>query len=162
MNRSGVWRYRFARHLGRLVTWTTACLTLGRMPPFVSASALVLNGDNILVVVDPIRGEPVLPGGHLRWRENPQSGVIREVREETGYCIEPGRLVGAFAGAEWLNEFGNIRLVYEARLAGGSIASSGEGEARWMLLRELAGGDTRDGLIVREWLRCREGGGDAV
>ena len=71
------WQYRVSRRLGRLITTTAAVLTLGRMPPFVSTSAIVVEGDKLLVVIDPIRQEPVLPGGHLKWREGPEAALVR-------------------------------------------------------------------------------------
>jgi 8-oxo-dGTP pyrophosphatase MutT (NUDIX family) len=105
-----VWQYRTLRHLGRFVTCTAAILTFGRMPPFVSASAIVLDGDRILAVLDPISNQAVLPGGHLRWKERPQAALIREVREETGYIVETQQLVNVCSGDESSGEFGNVRI----------------------------------------------------
>jgi ADP-ribose pyrophosphatase YjhB (NUDIX family) len=135
-----------------MITRTAAILTFERMPPFVSTSALVVEGDRLLVVIDPIRHEPVLPGGHLKWREKPEAAVVREVREETGIVIEPRDLVGVFAGEEWSGEPGIVRLIYEARPCGGVLTSSPEGEARWMLFSELAQSHTRDAPVLRIWL----------
>jgi 8-oxo-dGTP diphosphatase len=134
------------------VTRAAAVLTLGRMPPFVSTSALIVDGDRVLVVIDPIRREPVLPGGHLSWRETPQHAVCREVREETGFEIEPGNLVGVFSGQEFAGEPGVVRVIYQGRIVGGNLCSSPEGEAKWMPLNELAVSDTRDAPVVRAWL----------
>jgi ADP-ribose pyrophosphatase YjhB (NUDIX family) len=122
------------------------------MPPFVSTSAIVKVKDRILVVIDPILNDPILPGGHLKWAENPEAAIIREVREETGYTVSPVRLVGVFAGHEWSGEPGVVRLVYEVGITGGSLASSGEGRAAWMRLEELVRSDSRDAPIVQSWL----------
>jgi ADP-ribose pyrophosphatase YjhB (NUDIX family) len=125
------------------------------MPPFVSTSALVVDGERLLVVLDPVRGEPVLPGGHLKWREAPEGAVVREVREETGYEIRPRALVGVFAGEDWSGEPGIVRIVYQADIVGGSLRSSHEGEAKWISLRELTASSTRDAPLVQLWLeRC--------
>lgn len=150
------WQYRISRFLGRLAMRVAALLTRERMPPFVSTSAIVREGERILVVVDPIRHEPILPGGHLKWRETPPEAVVREVREETGYDIVPRRLVGVFAGQEWADEPGVVRLVYEADLAGGSLRSSPEGEAKWVVCEWLATSDTRDAEILRGWRDQRD------
>jgi ADP-ribose pyrophosphatase YjhB (NUDIX family) len=115
----------------------------------------VVDGDHLLVVIDPIRREPVLPGGHLTWREKPQAAVVREVREETGMVIEPGSLVGVFAGEEWSGEPGIVRIIYEARVCGGVLTSSAEGEARWMPLDQVAQSATRDAPVIRIWLAAR-------
>jgi ADP-ribose pyrophosphatase YjhB (NUDIX family) len=154
-------RYRIARAAGRLVTRVAAVLTLGKMPPFVSASAIVPRGDEILVVIDPILREPVLPGGHLRWTESPRHAVVREVREETGHEIEPGHLLGVYAGREWAGENGVVRVVFEGELRGGALRSSAEGEACWVRARDLAGTRARDAPIIRIWLERREGANDA-
>lgn len=145
-------RYRVSRHLGRIVTRTAALLTLGRMPPFVSTSAVVVVKERVLVVIDPILSSPTLPGGHLKWAENPEAAISREVYEETGYTVSPGRLVGVFAGPEWSCEPGVVRLVYEAGITAGSLASSGEGRAAWMRLQEFVRSDSRDAPIVQSWL----------
>lgn len=159
MNSTAEWRYRFLRHLGRLVTRTAALLTFGQMPSFVSTSAIVTDGPLLLMVVDTIRGEPVLPGGHLKWDEQPADAAAREVREETGYLIEPEELVGVFSGEEYGGERGIVRLVYEGAIVGGALTSSGEGEAVWKPVDEIAASDTRDAWLVRWWLQKR--GSDA-
>jgi 8-oxo-dGTP diphosphatase len=125
------------------------------MPPFVSTSALVLDGDQLLVVIDPIRREPVLPGGHLKWREKPEAAVVREVREETGMLVELTRLVGVFAGEEWSGEPGIVRLIYEARACGGVLTSSAEGEARWLPFNDIARSATRDAPVLQAWLAAQ-------
>jgi len=158
---SEVVRYRAARSSGRLVTRIAAVLTLGRMPPFVSASAIVPRGEHILVVIDPILREPVLPGGHLRWAEPPSRAVVREVREETGIEIEPDGLLGVYAGKEWAGENGVVRVIFQGVLRGGDLRSSAEGEACWQPVEDLARSDTRDAPIIRIWLEKQNGAADA-
>jgi ADP-ribose pyrophosphatase YjhB (NUDIX family) len=148
---TGTLRYRLSRLAGRVAMRTAAALTLGRMPPFVSASVVVVDGDQVLAVIDPIRGEPILPGGHLKWREKPDVAAIRETREETGYVVEVLDLLAVLAGSEWAGEEGIVRVVYAAHVAAGALASSPEGEATWLSLSSLANSDTRDAPIVRLW-----------
>lgn len=147
-----IWQYRLSRRAGRIITRVASTLTLERMPPFTSTSAIVTDGENVLVVIDPIRREPILPGGHLKWREKPEMAVVREVREETGYTIEPQALLAVFAGEEWSGEAGVVRVVYEAAVTGGALQESPEGVPQWMPARVLAGTDTRDAPIIRLWL----------
>jgi ADP-ribose pyrophosphatase YjhB (NUDIX family) len=149
------WQYRVSRLLGRITVRAAAALTLGRMPSFVSASALVMEEDRVLVVVDPIRDEPVLPGGHLKWDEDPRLAVIREVQEETGLMVRPLELLGVFAGKEWAGERGIVRIVYRAVTDHGELRSSPEGEARWMPLSELLATDSRDLPILRSHVQGR-------
>ncbi|GAA1513766.1 hypothetical protein GCM10009730_18690 [Streptomyces albidochromogenes] len=69
-----------------------------------------------------------LPGGGMDHGEDPYDTVIREVEEETGYAVEPVRLLGvdsitrryprrlgAFA------DFQGLRLVYEGEITGGEL-----------------------------------------
>ncbi len=39
------------------------------------------------------------PGGKLDPNETPTQALVREVREETGYIVAPGRLVGVYSTA---------------------------------------------------------------
>src|SRR3954466_12757201 len=43
---------------------------------------------------DPHRGLWSLPGGRIEAGESPEQAVVREVREETGLAVVPGRPVG--------------------------------------------------------------------
>jgi len=99
------------------------------------------------MVVDPIRREPVLPGGHLKWRETPEHAVVREVSEETGYNVEIRSLLGVFSGEETTGEPGVVRVVYTAAITGGSLQPSPEGKPVWLRLDAIDG--TRDAAIVR-------------
>ncbi len=127
------------------------------MPPFVSAGALVVDGDKLLVVFDTILQQAVLPGGHLRWREKPRDAVIREVREETGYRVSPTSVVAVLAGEEWAGEPGIVRVIFAAEVNGGMPISSGEGEPRWINLSDFANTSARDAPIVRLWLKRQLG-----
>lgn len=147
--------YRVSRTLGRLVAHTAALLTLYRMPPFVSASAVVVEDGRVLVVIDPIREEPVLPGGHLHWKESPEVGMAREVEEETGYAVQPSSVLAVLSGSEWAGEEGIVRVIYEAIRVGGELRSSAEGEATWLSATELAESPSRDAGIIRLWLSGR-------
>lgn len=144
-------KFHISRTVGKFLVELTALATFFRMPPFVGTSAVVAHEGRLLLVLDPIRGEPVLPGGHLRWRETLRDGLIREVWEETGYLIEPGRLIDALSGAVWAGEPGVVRVIYEAGIMGGALQSSPEGEAYWHEIDDFAGSEARDAAIIRLW-----------
>jgi 8-oxo-dGTP diphosphatase len=122
------------------------------MPPFVSASAIVLDDTMVLAVLDPLRGEPVLPGGHLRWREAPEAACVRETQEETGMDVAVSALVGVYSGMERTGEAGIVRVIYLASLRGGTLTSSGEGIATWMATEEFIRRSERDGPILQKGL----------
>lgn len=54
------------------------------------AKIILFNGDKILLLLTalgPFKGQLDLPGGHLHYNEDPERGLQREVREETGLRI---------------------------------------------------------------------------
>jgi 8-oxo-dGTP diphosphatase len=151
MNSWSTRRFRLARMAGKHLTRLVALATLHRMPPFVSTSALVERDGRVLTVFDPIRNEPILPGGHLRWHEPPEDGLVREVWEETGYLVEADGLVDVLAGERWAGEPGVVRIIYRAHIVGGTLRSSPEGEACWHDPVALAESESRDAEIIRRW-----------
>lgn len=54
------------------------------------------------------------PGGRLEEGESPVEALVREVLEESGYIVQPGRFVGLYA-APHKND---IVLSYEAKIIG--------------------------------------------
>ena len=97
-------QFQVSRTAGKFLVHLAALTTLYRMPPFVGTSALIVRDDRVLVVLDPIREEPVLPGGHLKWRETLRDALIREVWEETGIDAKQFEL------RDW--ELSNIYEIY--------------------------------------------------
>jgi ADP-ribose pyrophosphatase YjhB (NUDIX family) len=141
-------RFAALRAAGRAVTRAAALLTGGNMPPFVSASVVVVSDGWILCVIDPLRREPVFPGGHLKWHETPEQGAAREAREETGLDVTIARLVDVYASLERVGDPGIVRVIYTACVAGGTLRSSKEGDAGWMDTREFIATSSRDGPIL--------------
>jgi len=91
-----------------------------------------------------------LPGGGVELHEDLEDGVVREVREETGYDVELVGLLGVdtrvvppaerFDGsARWQK---TVRVVFEARVTGGELTAEVDGttdEARWIPLADVPG-----------------------
>ena len=90
-----------------------------------------------------------LPGGGVELHESPEEGVVREVREETGYDVELGGLLGVdvfvMTPDKRFEPVGdrsqkNVRVFYAATVTGGDLRDEVDGstdEARWFPLAEV-------------------------
>ena len=77
----------------RLHVTSYLCRDLPPAELITSARAVVLAADGVLVVRDPT-GVHILPGGRRQAGETLEQTVRREVLEETGWVIDPPRLLG--------------------------------------------------------------------
>ncbi|HZT97161.1 MAG TPA: NUDIX hydrolase [Chloroflexota bacterium] len=145
-----VWQYRVSRLLARALVSTLGTLSLDRMPPFVSAAAIIVRGDLLLMVRDHAQGALVLPGGHLHWGERVEDGLRREVWEETGYVVEPDEILKVYSGAGAPVDRGIVRIVLKAAIVGGDARSSPEGDVSWVTVKDAMEEVGRDAPIIAE------------
>lgn len=91
-----------------------------------------------------------LPGGGVELPESAEEGAVREVREETGYDVRLGRLLGVHSEVvrperrmiRTDRPMKPLRVVFEAHITGGELTREVDGstdEARWWPLAEVAG-----------------------
>jgi mutator protein MutT len=67
--------------------------------PIVGVGAVIVNAGKLLLVkrrYEPLAGRWSIPGGTLELGETLETGVVREMREETGLEIEVGPVIEVF------------------------------------------------------------------
>lgn len=117
----------------------------------LGAYAVIVRDDHVLLALwnEPAVPMWTLPGGGVDLAESPGEGAVREVREETGYDVELGALLGVdtfvMAPEERPEPVGdrpqkNVRVVYTASVTGGELSNEVGGstdEARWIPLADV-------------------------
>ncbi len=94
------------------------------------------------------RRQWTMPGGGVELDEGVEQAVVREVREETGYDVVAGALLGVdtyvLPPHRRLNDSNRslkaVRTVFRAEIVGGELTPERDGstdEARWFTLDEV-------------------------
>jgi 8-oxo-dGTP pyrophosphatase MutT (NUDIX family) len=112
----------------------------------VSVAAIVTDeGGRVLLVRRSDTGEWEPPGGVVEQDEDLLTALVREVREETGITVRPGRLTGVYKNMT----LGIVALVFRCTPAAGTPTTGPEAaEVRWTEPAQLP-------QVVGERLRVR-------
>jgi 8-oxo-dGTP diphosphatase len=120
------------------------------VPKIRCVGAIVTDDTGRLLLVrrghEPETGRWSLPGGRVNPGESDRQAVVREVHEETGLWVEPGRLVGA---VERPAPDGAVFDIYDyaASASGGRLAAGDDAaDARWVHPRDIDGLELTSGL----------------
>lgn len=98
------------------------------------AGAVVRDDGRILVIRRHDNGAYEAPGGVLELDESIHAGLIREIREESGFEAEPVALTGVYKNMK----LGVVALFFQCRLVGGETSLSDETtEVRWITSEEI-------------------------
>lgn len=94
----------------------------------------------------PQRGRWSIPGGRVEHGERLTDALVREVREETGLAVAPGRFLG---WVERIAPEAHFVILDFAAVVEGGILEAGDDAARaaWIPLAELVTIDLVDGLL---------------
>jgi 8-oxo-dGTP diphosphatase len=127
----------------------------------VRVAVCILDGDRILLVqhLKNSRRYWLLPGGGVEVGETLAETALRELREETGYDIELGRLLLV---CESLEPKGRhlVNLVFAGEIRGGSLRAGLDGrlvDAGWEPLDDLATLEMYPPIGAEVLRCCREG-----
>ena len=111
------------------------------VPRIRCVGAIVTDDTGRLLLVkrghEPETGRWSLPGGRVNPGESDAQAVVREVHEESGLWVEPGRLVGAVERPAPGGAVFDIHD-YAASVSGGRLAADDDAaDARWVHARDL-------------------------
>ena len=112
--------------------------------------AVIKDGQGRLLLIKrghaPGAGLWSLPGGRIEPGETDAEALVREMREETGLVIDPGRLIGAVRRPARDDAVFDIRD-YAATVTGGTLHPGDDAaDARWVDAIELASLPLTEGL----------------
>ena len=118
-------------------------------------SAVIRDGDRILLTKRSDNGRWCLPGGHIDPGESVAEATAREVLEETGLVIRLGRLIGVYSSPNFLVEYkdGNkaqfVFTCVAGEVIGGEMGLSDETtEAGFFAPSALAGMDILETDVI--------------
>jgi len=112
-------------------------LLKGNLPPFGSVCVIIKKGERYLLL-EQSHGKVVLPGGFIRWREDPLDAAMRECKEETGLQVRILDMIGCFScpsDGPW--RMSTLTLIYSGEISGGRLRRAIEGHPMWCLEAEV-------------------------
>lgn len=106
-----------------------------------TASTLIIEGDKILLGKrkhDPEKGKWDVIGGFLEYGEDPETGAIREAKEETNLVVQPMQMLGLFMDEYGPEKISTLNICYTAKVVSGDLQAGDDiEELRWFTKNDL-------------------------
>ena len=101
----------------------------GYSTPNVDVRTAIVKDDKILLVKEISDGLWAMPGGWLDVGDVPSEGAVREAKEESGFDVEPIKVIGVYdanRNSGRLELFHAVKIVYLCNIIGGEATPSFE------------------------------------
>ena len=107
-----------------------------------TASTLIINENNEVLLgkraIDPSKGMWDVIGGFLNNGESPESGAIREAKEEAGVVVEIEKFIGIFMDTYGDSDYFTLNICYTAKIIDGELKAGDDiDELKWFSANEL-------------------------
>lgn len=103
-------------------------------------------------------GKWEFPGGRIEFGEEPETAIIREVKEETGLDVTISRLLPKIYSNTWKRSESELQvfvLTYECRVTGGQLGTTDEkiSDLKFIIPSDIRNYDTLPGIneFVKEF-----------
>jgi 8-oxo-dGTP diphosphatase len=120
-------------------------------PEIPCVGAVVKDAQGRLLLIkrghEPGAGLWSLPGGRIEPGETDAEALVREMLEETGLTVEPGRLIGSVKRPGRGGDVIDIRDYAATVISGTLRAGDDAADARWVSEADLGSLAVTDGLI---------------
>ncbi len=109
--------------------------------PALTVDGVIIE-DHMIVLIKrskaPFEGQYALPGGFVEYGETVESGLIREIAEETGLKVKIKSLIGVYSDPNRDPRGHVISLAFTAKITGGEMSSGSDAcEVRLYDIRNL-------------------------
>jgi ADP-ribose pyrophosphatase YjhB (NUDIX family) len=130
-----------------------------------TASVLIIKSNKVLLAkrgIEPFKGKYDIIGGFLKYGEDPVTGALREVKEETGLKIKILDMLGIYMDTYGKEGEPTLNINYIGEIVSGKIKASDDvAELEWFPINKLPKpafkGQIKTFMDLNKWFLSRGG-----